>query len=48
MVHDFTEFTGETPTSVLRRFEAVFGEQQSTMRSADTSETGDGNSRLLL
>jgi AraC-like DNA-binding protein len=48
MVHDFTEFTGETPTSVLRRFEAVFGEQQSTMRSADTSEISDGNARLFF
>ncbi len=48
MVHDFEDFTGETPTTMLGRTEMVFREQIEAMRSARCSANPDGNSRLIL
>jgi methylphosphotriester-DNA--protein-cysteine methyltransferase len=48
MIHDFAEFTGETPTKTLTQFEVVFGERILTMRSANSPEHNDGNSRLFF
>jgi AraC-like DNA-binding protein len=33
MVHDFSRFTGETPTRTLQRFKAVFEQQMTAIRS---------------
>jgi AraC-like DNA-binding protein len=48
MVHDFEDFTGETPTNMLSRTEMVFREQLAAMRSSLLSADADGNSRLVL
>jgi AraC-like DNA-binding protein len=48
MVHDFGEFTGETPTKTLTQLEAVFGEMLLTMRSASLSPDADSNSRVFF
>jgi AraC-like DNA-binding protein len=48
MVHDFAEFTGETPTETLAHLETVFGERLLKMRSAENSETSDGSSRVFF
>jgi AraC-like DNA-binding protein len=48
MVHDFGEFTGETPTETLTQLEAVFGERLLTMRSASLSPNADSNSRVFF
>jgi len=48
MVHDFGEFTGQTPTETLAHFEAVFREQITAMRSGMPSTTANGDSRLIL
>jgi len=37
MVHEFAEFTGETPTSTLHNLQSVFPEQIAEMRSTDRS-----------
>jgi hypothetical protein len=33
MVHDFSGFTGETPTRTLQHFEGAFGQQMTAIRS---------------
>jgi len=48
LVHDFEEFTGETPTDTLSQFEMVFREQIKAMRSGRLSEDANGHSRLIL
>ena len=48
MVHDFAEFTGETPTETLIHLETVFGERLIKMRSEANSEGNDGNSRVFF
>jgi AraC-like DNA-binding protein len=48
MVHDFAEFTGETPTGTLTQLETVFVEQIKMMRSGAASAKAVGNSRLIL
>jgi len=48
MVHEFGEFTGETPTATLNHLEAVFGERLVKVRSAENSEGTDGNSRVFF
>jgi AraC-like DNA-binding protein len=48
MVHDFGEFTGETPTETLNHLETVFGERLVNVRSAENSEGADGSSRVFF
>jgi AraC-like DNA-binding protein len=48
MVHDFEEFTGGTPTSVLKQFEILFREQIDAMRLRGLSEKSTSDSRLIL
>jgi AraC-like DNA-binding protein len=48
MVHDFEEFTGETPTNVLKQFEILFREQIDAMRLRGLSEKSTSDSRLIL
>ncbi len=48
MVHDFEEFTGQTPTKTLNHVEMVFREQIEAMRSGDLSANASGASRLIL
>ena len=48
MVHDFAEFTGETPTETLNHLEAVFGERLVKVRSAADPGVTDGNSRVVF
>jgi AraC-like DNA-binding protein len=48
MVHDFGEFTGETPTETLNHLETVFGERLVNVRSAESSEGTDGTSRVFF
>jgi AraC-like DNA-binding protein len=48
MVHDFGEFTGETPTETLDHLETVFGERLVKVRSAENSEGSDGTSRVFF
>jgi AraC-like DNA-binding protein len=48
MIHDFTEFTGDTPSNTLNQVEILFGEQIKAMRSGGLSTNADDNSRLIL
>jgi len=48
MVHDFEEFTGGTPTSVLRQFEILFRQQINAMRLREHSGEFTSDSRLIL
>lgn len=48
MVHDFAEFTSETPTKTLTQLELVFGERISTVRSDSSCEPNGGNSRIFF
>jgi AraC-like DNA-binding protein len=48
MVHDFAEFTGETPTETLNHLEAVFAERLMKVRSAENPEATDGSSRVFF
>jgi AraC-like DNA-binding protein len=48
MIHDFAEFTGETPTETLTQLETVFVDKIKTMRSGGPSAAAVGNSRLIL
>jgi len=48
MVYDFAEFTGETPSNTLNRFEVLFGAQIKAMRSGAHSAHTPGDSRLIL
>jgi AraC-like DNA-binding protein len=48
LVHDFEEFTGGTPTSVLKQFEILFREQIDAMRLRRLSEKSTSDSRLIL
>ena len=48
MIHDFAEFTRETPTHFLQQVEAVYVEQIRAMRSSGRSITADPSSRLVL
>jgi len=48
MVHDFAEFTGESPTGTLAHLETVFGERLMKVRSAENSESTDGSSRVFF
>ena len=48
MVHDFKEFTEETPAETLIQLEPVFVEQVKTIRSAALSAKATDRSRLIL
>jgi AraC-like DNA-binding protein len=48
MIHDFAEFTGETPTETLTQLETVFVDKIKMMRSGGPSATAVANSRLIL
>jgi AraC-like DNA-binding protein len=48
MVHDFGEFTGETPTETLVHLEKVFGERLVRLRSGENSEGFDGSSWVFF
>ena len=48
MVHDFGEFTGETPTETLIHLERVFGERLLAMRSDGSSANNDRASRVFF
>lgn len=48
MVHDFEEFTGGTPTSVLRQFEILFREQIDARQSRCHFEKSTSDARLIL
>jgi AraC-like DNA-binding protein len=48
LVHDFEEFTGGTPTSVLKQFEILFRGQIDTMRSRGLPQKSTNDSRLIL
>ena len=48
MVHDFGEFTGETPTKTLSQLRAVFSGRLLTGRWTETSETDDGGPRVFF
>ena len=48
MVHDFAEFTGETPTRILHQVETVYVEQIRMMRSKRRPTVAEASSRLLL
>jgi AraC-like DNA-binding protein len=48
MVHEFAEFTGETPTGALRNLEAVFGLRLSGIRSGAGSAGTVADARLIL
>jgi AraC-like DNA-binding protein len=42
MIHDFAEFTGETPTETLTQLETVFVDKIKTMRSGGPSAAAVG------
>ena len=46
MVHEFAEFTGETPTRTMHYFEAVFRQQIAAIQSGSTSRS-DGDRWIL-
>ena len=48
MVHDFAEFTDETPTETLIQLETVFVEQIKTIRSSASPTESTGGSCLIL
>jgi transcriptional regulator GlxA family with amidase domain len=48
LVHDFAEFTGQTPTDTLAHFETVFLEHIKAMRSGSPSANANNDSRLIL
>jgi AraC-like DNA-binding protein len=48
MVHDFEDFTGETPSNALTHLETLFREQLAAMRSRRPSPSAEGNPRLML
>ena len=48
LIHDFQDLTGETPTAMLSRTEALFRVPIRAMRSGCRPANGDSNSRLVL
>lgn len=48
MVHEFAEFTGETPTNTLRGFESIFQQQMNQIRSRFYSPANSSHSRFIL
>jgi AraC-like DNA-binding protein len=48
MVHEFEQFSGETPTNTLTQVEALFQEQIRAVRSALLCESGNNERRLIL
>lgn len=48
MVHDFEEFTGDTPTNTLRQLELLFQPQVEALRSIQPRANGPASSRLIL
>lgn len=48
MVHDFEEFTGQTPTMALNQFQVVFRQQIEGARTGDLSANGNWHPRLAL
>jgi AraC-like DNA-binding protein len=48
MVHEFAEFTGETPTNTLRGFACIFQQQMSEIRSRTDSRENGSHSRFIL
>jgi AraC-like DNA-binding protein len=48
MVHDFKDFTDETPTDTLSQVEGVFREQIEALRSGGPAANGGDDSRLIL
>ena len=48
MVHDFAEFTGDTPSEMLNQLENVYVEQIRSLRSDRPSRRGAGPLRLVL
>jgi AraC-like DNA-binding protein len=48
MVHDFADFTGETPTNTLSQLEMIFREHLQAIRSRRFSVNAGGDPRLIL
>ncbi len=48
MVHDFTEFTGGTPSKALHELETVFVEQIRILRAGNPSKSAHADSRLMF
>ena len=48
MIHDFAEFTGETPTETLTQLQKLFVDKISAIRSGPSSAMDLNNGRLIL
>lgn len=48
MVHDFREFTGESPTETLRQLELVFREQIASVRAGGAAENPNIVRRVVI
>jgi AraC-like DNA-binding protein len=48
MVHEFAEFSGQTPTNTLRGFESIFLQQMNEIRSKGHCPANNSNLRLIL
>ncbi len=48
MIHDFAEFTGETPTQTLTQLESVFAHRLAEVRSTRRGDGSDGESRIFF
>ena len=48
MVHEFSEFTAETPTNTLRGLETIFEQQMTAFRSSCASPPNSSTSRFIL
>jgi AraC-like DNA-binding protein len=48
MVHDFKEFTGESPTQTLQHLEVLFRAQIDAVRASRAAERPDGVRRFML
>ena len=48
MVHDFGEFTGDTPTKMLAKLETLFENRLLKVRTAANSESAHDDSRVFF
>ena len=48
MIHDFAEFTGESPSTALHQLETVFVEQIRALRSSASHASASADARLIL
>lgn len=48
MIHDFQDFTGQTPTDTLRHLEVLFSGQIEALRSGERSVNASGDPRFIL